>query len=243
MVLFNSFQEAKMAHPSQKIVTTGDNWVGREKIKGKFAPLKDAYGTERRISGSAFWVICDAAQYCMSLEEFFEAGHSLVDGDQWINLDGVVLTYDKRNTIKNLSCDCKTRQDKRFVLSAKALNDQAIEDFYDPEFEKVEWNGEGLPPVGAKCEFEYPKGNWNSGYYHGKTSSGKIKMHILEYEGGRLETLGGLAKFRKPETPEQKKERDREMAVYDICSSLDNHSEEARFWAERFYDAGYRKPE
>lgn len=47
----------------------------------------------------------------------------------------------------------------------------------------------------------------------------------------------------KPETPEQKKEREREMAVYDMCSSIDNHAEEARFWAERFYDAGYRKPE
>jgi len=43
------------------------------------------------------------------------------------------------------------------------------------------------------------------------------------------------------ETPEQKAERERQYAVYDMCSDLDNHTDDARFWCEQLYDAGYRK--
>lgn len=43
------------------------------------------------------------------------------------------------------------------------------------------------------------------------------------------------------ETPEQKAERERQYAVYDMCSDLDNHTDDARFWCEKLYDAGYRK--
>ncbi len=102
--------------------------------------------------------------------------------------------------------------------------------------EQVEWNGEGLPPVGAECEFEYPSGRWNKGYYHGETSSGAIKMHILEYEGGDIETLGGLTKFRKPETPEAKKEREELEAAYDLYCHVSVSANRGTYTIEQFCD-------
>ncbi|AUR86539.1 coil containing protein [Vibrio phage 1.086.O._10N.222.51.F8] len=79
-----------------------------------------------------------------------------------------------------------------------------------------EWNGEGLPPVGVECEFEYPEGRWNKGFYHGLTASAGVEMHILEFEGGCIETFGGLTKFRKPETPQQREDRERLEAAYKL---------------------------
>lgn len=78
-----------------------------------------------------------------------------------------------------------------------------------PQTKEVEWVN-GLPPAGVECEFEYPCGRWNKGYYHGKTISGRVKIHILEYKGGEIETLGDLVKFRKPETQEDRDRRERE---------------------------------
>ncbi|AUR99384.1 hypothetical protein NVP1265O_05 [Vibrio phage 1.265.O._10N.286.52.F6] len=72
-----------------------------------------------------------------------------------------------------------------------------------------------------------------------KTTSG-IKMVAVQADNGdcicwRVDMLS------KPETPEQKAEREQQNAVYDMCSELDNHTDEARFWCERLYDLGYRK--
>lgn len=84
-----------------------------------------------------------------------------------------------------------------------------------PQTKEVEWEN-GLPPVGEECEFQYPQGRWNKGYYHGLTRSKCLKMHIVEYEGGSIESLGDLVSFRKPESPEAKKEREELEGAYDI---------------------------
>ena len=78
---------------------------------------------------------------------------------------------------------------------------------------------------------------------HAAAAHAEVKQKIADYINNKNNELSAKALEEKPETPEQKKEREREMAIYDMCSSVDNHAEEARFWAERFYDAGYRKPE
>lgn len=93
-----------------------------------------------------------------------------------------------------------------------------------PQTKEVEWVN-GLPPVGVECEFQYPKGRWNKGYYHGLTASKGLKMHILEYEGGRMETLGDLVTFRKPETEAERKEREELEAAYDLyCYAIDKET-------------------
>ena len=43
------------------------------------------------------------------------------------------------------------------------------------------------------------------------------------------------------ETPQQREDRERAEAIYEMCSSVDNFTEESHFWAGKFYDAKYRK--
>ncbi|QGZ13240.1 hypothetical protein PP410_gp23 [Vibrio phage NF] len=116
-----------------------------------------------------------------------------------------------------------------------------------------EWIGEGLPPVGVECEyFHRPRGLWVRFIplliTDNESSPNKIPAIYGEWYHPNdcmwepdLIDLFDNPKFRKAETPQQRKERERleeikEMAqtpkpcgfaIYDIC--------------EQLYDAGYRK--
>ncbi len=156
----------------------------------------------------------------MSLEAFFEAGHKFVVGDIYLNKNGIVKIVGK--DIGDVYANIRTEFDSVcFVLSAKALEDNA---------EQVEWkNGDECVFEGRDCVFVH--------------SNPVAESAIIVDAKGVPAMSVPFDMLSKPETPEQKKEREREMAIYDMCSAVDNHAEEARFWAERFYDAGYRKPE
>ena len=111
------------------------------------------------------------------------------------------------------------------------------EDFRD-EVEKVEWkNGDELYHT-HHAYAPNPKIT-----YVGKHPFISGKSYCISDMDGIVTVDDCFISDKKPETKAKKLEREREMAVYDMCSSLDNHAEEARFWAERFYDAGYRKGE
>lgn len=105
-----------------------------------------------------------------------------------------------------------------------------------PESED-EWNGEGLPPVGTVCECSYPNDSWNMVKYLGTDFQG---LHVIAYGGGAIEQLGSLVKFRKPETTQQRKDRERLEIISQIQSDM-NYSGSDYSAAERLYDAGYRK--
>lgn len=47
--------------------------------------------------------------------------------------------------------------------------------------------------------------------------------------------------LKKPETPQQREERERACAIYDMCAEADIFTEESNFWAGKFYDLGYKK--
>ncbi|QIQ61292.1 hypothetical protein V039C_0014 [Vibrio phage V039C] len=117
---------------------------------------------------------------------------------------------------------------------------------------RPEWSGEGLPPVGIECCFTPDNNLW------GFASTDTYFGEVLRYEGEHFIFLLSHNKynmrpchlivsrtdkgeFSKPESPEQKAERERDeaikemaqtpkpcgFAIYDIC--------------EQLYDAGYRK--
>lgn len=111
---------------------------------------------------------------------------------------------------------------------------------------KVEWGGAGLPAVGVECEAVFIE-HEHKGYG---------KFLILGYHDNYvwMEYIGELSnkskhytskvnmvKFRKPETEAERVERERANAIYDMCASADNFTEESNFWAGKFYDLGYRK--
>ena len=93
---------------------------------------------------------------------------------------------------------------------------------------EVEWNGEGLPPVGEVCEYK-DGDNWYevrvkylSEWFmviEALKSQSKwidIKGTELSFEYSRFDSL----KFRKPETPQQREGRERLALVSDICEDL-----------------------
>lgn len=112
--------------------------------------------------------------------------------------------------------------------------------------ETTEWDGAGLPPVGTGCE----------AVFIDHEHKGYGEFLILGYYGDYvwMEYIGDLSnkskhyttkvdmvKFRKPESEAERVERERVNAIYDMCASVDNFTEESNFWAGKFYDAGYKK--
>lgn len=128
--------------------------------------------------------------------------------------------------------------------------------------DEVEWNGEGLPPVGVECEIlfkEYPHkgfGLFNILAYHG----GAIWVQYtgpLENNGKCYTEECSTLEFRKPESPEQKAERERleaaiklhdiaNLSYYDGCLPFNcgwnNAGEKVRnMWLSVVDETGYRK--
>lgn len=94
-----------------------------------------------------------------------------------------------------------------------------------------EWSGEGLPPVGIKCCFTPDNNLW------GFASTDTYLGEVLRYEGEQFVFLlshneynirpchlivsrTDKGEFSKPETPEQRKERERLEAAYDLCTTV-----------------------
>ncbi|AUR98287.1 hypothetical protein NVP1248O_73 [Vibrio phage 1.248.O._10N.261.54.F1] len=94
-----------------------------------------------------------------------------------------------------------------------------------------EWDGEGLPPVGVECEYKdgddwyAVKVNYLSEWFmviEALKSQSKwidIKGTELSFEYSRFDSL----EFRKPETPQQREDRERLEAAYDlfVCAADD----------------------
>lgn len=113
----------------------------------------------------------------------------------------------------------------------------------------VEWDGVGLPPVGAECEFcshSHPD-SWHSGIVR------YLSEHtiVIEFSGmvnGKAESISHpvTMKFRPIRSPEdvaREKERSEECdKIFGILSGVDRTGN-CSDMAEALYDAGYRKME
>ena len=120
------------------------------------------------------------------------------------------------------------------------LIDTAPHQYEVSKFSSKEWNGEGLPPVGVECEVLLDcSGKWKLCEI---LFSSKESVVVVKLKSGSEIALDPFASsFRKPETPQQREERERANAIYDMCASADNFTEQSNFWAGKFYDLGYRK--
>lgn len=118
------------------------------------------------------------------------------------------------------------------------------------------WNGEGLPPVGVRCEAAIPHTSgtdndrsfiWIEGsviaYYEIK---GKTYAWFAEDDGFYPPNV---LEFRPIRTPEQIAAEEREKAVDALCYEIITHygypknAESYRALATKLHDAGYRKTE
>ncbi len=105
MRVYSTYQEAKIANPSEDIFMYGNMY------KSGDAPCKP----------SEWWKKCNPTDHCMTVEKFLVDGNELTEGDVIINANGNV------NVIT--SVDCKALNlggysifnDGRFILRAAAL--------------------------------------------------------------------------------------------------------------------------
>jgi hypothetical protein len=112
------------------------------------------------------------------------------------------------------------------------------------------WDGEGLPPVGAECEYRVLNGPWyrcevGYSFFDGEHRCFVIKCPHLEYEQvSRIEPGSeGSIEFRPVRTPEQIAQQERQAAIEEMdavfSSNFEGHRKDG---LQALYDAGYRKP-
>lgn len=112
-----------------------------------------------------------------------------------------------------------------------------------PEEPTTEWSGEGLPPVGVECEVCNCGSNWQSA----KVLFMGAGLCVVDHGYGDQHYHLNSVKFRKPETPEQREERERlenGRALFELvqCILIDmGASREAHPYDEPFVDDSTRE--
>ncbi|WP_426759127.1 hypothetical protein [Pseudomonas aeruginosa] len=109
--------------------------------------------------------------------------------------------------------------------------------------EKVEWNGQGLPPVGTVCEIKHRDIGWVRCEIvaHKSFSCGGLTLAIAWIDENTLDQSQGV-RFRPIRTPEQIAAEEREKAVGDMAMSIQGVPYQyPTLYA--LYDAGYRRQE
>lgn len=114
------------------------------------------------------------------------------------------------------------------------------------------WNGEGLPPVGAVCEYMWNYNRQGSEYVHVRILAHDGNCAIMRVVGGdhdnqlresRTGDCGDHPIFRPIRTPEQKAAEEREAAIEVMCEETRLFGGQDKFIFGEIYDAGYRKVE
>lgn len=102
----------------------------------------------------------------------------------------------------------------------------------------LQWNGEGLPPVGAECEDD--AGNQVVIVAHHVNGVHAIFAESLD---AGLLYYGAAGEFRPIRTPEQLAAEARESAVAEMLGLFGGTNSRDRYLMQALYDAGYRKKE
>ncbi len=111
--------------------------------------------------------------------------------------------------------------------------------------EKVEWNGQGLPPVGTVCEWYGPNSDGPDGWVY--TESNVVAytddgLFICMQKPGCWPVVQRIdnCEFRPIRTPEQIAAEEREKAIEEMCFAEETLTVKQ---AKALYEAGYRRQE
>lgn len=261
MTTYNTYAEAKIDNKDKDIY----------ELDGRFQAVDNA-PTSHFANG---WSKCNPADHCMSVVDFIAAGHSFEFGDVYLSEKGYV-TKVGTNIAKNSIYYPNVLIKQCFVLSAKALEDLEVVkhkestavktlenldyqyksgEFWEPpvkdlrqEIEQVEWDGEGLPPVGLMCQVSYvnSKDEWTV-FVPAKVKAKDESKVWFSFDKYDLLKSHEEVRFRKIETPEQKKEREIGLSLMNTLKNafphVNNFSEDLDKWARVAKDIGYQKSE
>ncbi|AUR93305.1 hypothetical protein NVP1186O_70 [Vibrio phage 1.186.O._10N.286.49.E3] len=225
MTTYNTYQEAKIANPDSEISVS---------ISKVFAASD--YVSNILLSGCVQgWNKCNPADHCMTVEKFLADGHKFIEGDIYLNSDGrtlgVVNIPDYNNERSTIDCDL-------YVLHAAALEKIPTETPEEKEvLDGIESAGEVEWKNGDECVYRHqPDVTYMFVGIHPVNKKSAICWN--EKEGIAQIHIDFIS---KPETTQQRKDRERACAIYDMCSEADTFTEESNFWAGKFYDLGYKK--
>ncbi len=190
MTTYNTYQEAKIANPDSDIYND---------IKGKFQAIKDA-PTSHFANG---WELCKPQNYCMTVEKFLADGHKFVDGDIVQNHYGAVA-IDCEN-IREWNHQAITKCDRsQYILRAAALEEKTSE--------KVEWAN------GDECEIDMQEGVRR--YLFGCECPNNQQTCIVFTKDGGGHMVMPIERLLKPETKQQREDRERLEAAYDLYTHV-----------------------
>ncbi|AUR91255.1 hypothetical protein NVP1158O_28 [Vibrio phage 1.158.O._10N.261.45.E12] len=213
MKTYETYQEAKIANLDKDICTrkgTGNP---------AFQVVVDGFVNE-------LWRICNPADHCMTVDKFLRDGREFVKGDIYLNQDGrtlgVVNIPEYNNKRSTIDCDL-------YILRAAVLENQM-------NIDKVETQTEHQEEMSAlislnrmnKSVEDFLAGlkgdvEWNNGdfaIYEGSVVM-VIAYHpkhpVIVVETSTEEYINvGICELSSPETPQQREERERLEAAYDL---------------------------
>ena len=102
MKKYNSYADAKIDNPESEIFSDLSN-------PPSFYPQYHTKGLR-----------CHPADHCMTLEQFFDSGHKIVDGDAYLNSLGVACVVGINTAASKVNAR-NANDNKRYILRAKAL--------------------------------------------------------------------------------------------------------------------------
>lgn len=230
MKIYDTYQEAKIENPGSDIYMLDSKTA---LMNGKFQLMLDAPSPT-----SHKWRLCKPADYLPSLEWFFDEGHKLSGGDLYIDICGRVRGV--KSDPMTLHCINlrDERDNKRYILRAAALTETKVitetpeeKEAFDaikeidldrPVIRSSVGENESVGYRLKDSEFN-DSHEWKNGdrcVYCGEVALFiglcPSDNHQCAIELNDQLVLAQIEDLSKPESPEQKAERERLEAAYDL---------------------------
>ncbi len=193
MTTYNSYEAAKIANPESDIYATKVSMGGRVEVFGVYVIIGNI---------TSNYHICDPSKYCMTVEKFLSDGYELAMGDIVINSSGAVVDMNYSRSLSDFGV-LNSASHKEFILRAAALEEKPSE--------KVEWVN------GDECEIEMQEGVRR--YLFGCECPNNQQTCIVFTKDGGGHMVMPIERLLKPETKQQREDRERLEAAYDLYES------------------------
>ncbi|CAL9963323.1 hypothetical protein VPHK165_0089 [Vibrio phage K165] len=217
MTAYNTYQEAKIANPESDIffMHNGDYRTGTWIDQHHF--------------GRSSFTLCNPADHCIRYGDFLTLGYRFVDGDAFLSSTGeVVIVTNAHANNRIMSGD-----NKRFVLRAAALENIPTETPEEKEaLDGIESAGEVEWKNGDECEIEMQEGVRR--YLFGCECPNNQQTCIVFTKDGGGHMVMPFERLKKPETPQQREERERLEAAYDLYCHIAKMSNRSPYSFDQF---------
>lgn len=231
MKFYKTYQECKIANPNSEVIQRNGDAM--------FLPV-DNSELITMLSGG---IHCKPSEYLISVKDFFDKGHVFLVGDYFLNQhgqvievgkryeDGIVIMPDEANyRIPGSDEHCYILRASAMEIPTQSPEEREALDMIDTTSKQVdslakggpaEWDGKGLPPVGVECEKIFDGiSQIVTPLYYDDHKSGMVMFYYRD-SGNSVGSdydwcLVENCIFRKLESPEQKAERERLEAAFEV---------------------------